>query len=136
MVFHGFSFQRSLNWLHYAAVFTTASAVYANSYECGFVFDDLSAIVSNKDVHGETSIGDLFANDYWGTPMSKVCSRDFRNILKKGPRSIHLMPTSATHYGGSLTDLSVQNKLCIRLREWEVEETGYSDGACLTSLRY
>ena len=54
-------------------MFATAAAVYSNSHDCGFVFDDLSAIVSNKDVHGETSLSEVFTNDYWGTPMSKVC---------------------------------------------------------------
>lgn len=67
------SFQSSLGWSHFAAVFAAAAAAFANTYDCGFVFDDLSAIVSNKDVHGENSLGDLFVNDYWGTPMSKVC---------------------------------------------------------------
>ncbi|XP_028967197.1 protein O-mannosyl-transferase TMTC3 [Galendromus occidentalis] len=60
-----------LFWRHYAAVFVVAAAVYANTYDCGFVFDDISAIVSNKDVHGETSLSDVFYNDYWGTPMSR-----------------------------------------------------------------
>lgn len=64
--------QKTPTWIQYATVFATAFAVYANTHDCGFVFDDLSAIVSNKDVHGETSLSDLFANDYWGTPMSKV----------------------------------------------------------------
>ncbi|KAM3926144.1 protein O-mannosyl-transferase TMTC3 [Leptodactylus fuscus] len=44
---------------------------YWNSVFCGFVFDDVSAILDNKDLHPSTPIKKLFQNDFWGTPMSE-----------------------------------------------------------------
>ncbi|XP_068132940.1 protein O-mannosyl-transferase TMTC3 [Hyperolius riggenbachi] len=44
---------------------------YWNSLYCGFVFDDVSAILDNKDLHPSTPLKKLFQNDFWGTPMSE-----------------------------------------------------------------
>lgn len=44
-----------------------------NSLSCGFVFDDVSAILDNKDLRPSTPLRNLFLNDFWGTPMSEVC---------------------------------------------------------------
>ncbi|XP_018412237.1 PREDICTED: transmembrane and TPR repeat-containing protein 3 isoform X2 [Nanorana parkeri] len=46
-------------------------ACYWNSLYCGFVFDDVSAILDNKDLHPSTPIKKVFQNDFWGTPMSE-----------------------------------------------------------------
>ncbi|XP_068951224.1 protein O-mannosyl-transferase TMTC3 [Petaurus breviceps papuanus] len=46
-------------------------ACYWNSLFCGFVFDDVSAILDNKDLHPSTPLKNLFHNDFWGTPMSE-----------------------------------------------------------------
>uniref|UniRef100_A0A671NP82 Protein O-mannosyl-transferase TMTC3 n=1 Tax=Sinocyclocheilus anshuiensis TaxID=1608454 RepID=A0A671NP82_9TELE len=45
---------------------------YWNSLFCGFVFDDVSAILDNKDLRPTTPLKNLFLNDFWGTPMSEV----------------------------------------------------------------
>jgi len=47
-------------------------ACYWNSVACGFVFDDVSAILDNKDLRPSTPLRSLFLNDFWGTPMSEV----------------------------------------------------------------
>ncbi|KAJ8261932.1 hypothetical protein GJAV_G00160150 [Gymnothorax javanicus] len=44
---------------------------YWNSLSCGFVFDDVSAILDNKDLRPTTPLRNLFLNDFWGTPMSE-----------------------------------------------------------------
>ncbi|KAJ8002718.1 hypothetical protein DPEC_G00161850 [Dallia pectoralis] len=44
---------------------------YWNSLSCGFVFDDVSAILDNKDLRPATPLSNLFLNDFWGTPMSE-----------------------------------------------------------------
>lgn len=56
----------------YIAIFTISALLYANSLFCGFVFDDLSAIVNNRDVDIESPWSNLLWNDFWGTPMSEV----------------------------------------------------------------
>lgn len=45
---------------------------YWNSLSCGFVFDDVSAILDNKDLRPSTPLRNLFLNDFWGTPMAEV----------------------------------------------------------------
>uniref|UniRef100_A0A6Q2XCA8 dolichyl-phosphate-mannose--protein mannosyltransferase n=1 Tax=Esox lucius TaxID=8010 RepID=A0A6Q2XCA8_ESOLU len=44
---------------------------YWNSLSCGFVFDDVSAILDNKDLRPATPLSNLFLNDFWGTPMAE-----------------------------------------------------------------
>ncbi|KAM7003091.1 protein O-mannosyl-transferase TMTC3 [Tautogolabrus adspersus] len=44
---------------------------YWNSLSCGFVFDDVSAILDNKDLRPSTPLRSLFLNDFWGTPMAE-----------------------------------------------------------------
>ncbi|XP_061531867.1 protein O-mannosyl-transferase TMTC3 isoform X2 [Phycodurus eques] len=46
-------------------------ACYWNSLSCGFVFDDVSAILDNKDLRPTTPLRSLFLNDFWGTPMAE-----------------------------------------------------------------
>ncbi|CAL1546804.1 unnamed protein product [Lymnaea stagnalis] len=50
---------------------TAVALIYHNVIWCGFVFDDMSAIVENKDLRPSTPFFDLFLNDFWGTPMHK-----------------------------------------------------------------
>lgn len=47
---------------------------YYNSFDCDFVFDDISAIKENRDLRPHTPISNIFFNDFWGTPMHKVSS--------------------------------------------------------------
>ena len=56
--------------------------LYSNTLGHGFVWDDSSAIVNNKDVKPEqTDLHDVWSNDYWGTPMDSVEShKSFRPL--------------------------------------------------------
>ena len=47
-----------------------ATVLYLNTLKLGFCFDDLPAIVNNKDLRSTTPWLKLFENDFWGTPMS------------------------------------------------------------------
>ncbi|XP_006818380.1 protein O-mannosyl-transferase TMTC3-like [Saccoglossus kowalevskii] len=55
--------------LYSVIVFAVVIICYLNSLQCGFVFDDVSAIKENKDLRPRTPIMHLFRNDFWGTPM-------------------------------------------------------------------
>ncbi|KAJ8315684.1 hypothetical protein KUTeg_007834 [Tegillarca granosa] len=58
------------NFPLYSAILVAVVAVcYYNSLECGFCFDDMSAIIENKDLRPRTPLMNLFWNDFWGTPM-------------------------------------------------------------------
>ncbi|XP_069485436.1 protein O-mannosyl-transferase TMTC3 [Ambystoma mexicanum] len=54
-----------------AMIAGVVTGCYWNSLSCGFVFDDVSAILDNKDLHPVTPLKNLFQNDFWGTPMSE-----------------------------------------------------------------
>ena len=59
-------------WLPSVIVCAVAAAAYWNALQCGFVFDDISAIKDNKDLRPHTPVSNLFFNDFWGTLMTKV----------------------------------------------------------------
>ncbi|XP_050441799.1 protein O-mannosyl-transferase TMTC2-like [Adelges cooleyi] len=46
-----------------------AFAVYVNTLNAGFVYDDNRAIIANEDIRSSTSGWGLWWNDFWGTPM-------------------------------------------------------------------
>nr|XP_039261705.1 protein O-mannosyl-transferase TMTC3-like isoform X1 [Styela clava] len=47
----------------------TSVILYFNTTFCGFVFDDFSAVLNNKDLDVNATWSNLLWNDYWGTPM-------------------------------------------------------------------
>jgi len=59
------------SWLLQSSLFILCLALYWNSLECEFVFDDISAIRDNKDLRSHVPLKNLLKNDFWGTSMSK-----------------------------------------------------------------
>ncbi|XP_077568465.1 protein O-mannosyl-transferase TMTC3 [Stigmatopora nigra] len=59
----------AVSWKEVLLLTTLVVACYWNSLSCGFVFDDVSAILDNKDLRPTTPLRNLFLNDFWGTPM-------------------------------------------------------------------
>ncbi|XP_064394194.1 protein O-mannosyl-transferase Tmtc2-like isoform X2 [Halichondria panicea] len=52
------------------AVAGFAAALYLNSLNGEFVFDDHEAIETNMDVRTNTPLSQVFSNDFWGQPLS------------------------------------------------------------------
>ncbi|XP_076445747.1 protein O-mannosyl-transferase TMTC3-like [Babylonia areolata] len=89
--------------VHSLILVVTTLAIYHNALDCGFVFDDMSAIVENQDLRPNTPLMDLFWNDFWGTPMNKekshksyrpLCVLTFRfnyMLSQLEPMSYHLV---------------------------------------------
>lgn len=68
--------------LYCSAVVVLSIIIYHNALDCGFVFDDMSAVRDNADLRPETPLLKLFENDFWGTPMTEVgCSYSTNRIL-------------------------------------------------------
>ncbi|XP_053362470.1 protein O-mannosyl-transferase TMTC3 [Clarias gariepinus] len=61
----------AVSWKETCLLAALVLGCYWNSLLCGFVFDDVSAILDNKDLRPSTAIQNLFRNDFWGTPMSE-----------------------------------------------------------------
>lgn len=55
------------------AIITVVSVlVYYNTFDCGFVFDDHRAILTNDDLDAsKTSLWRVFSNDFWGGSISR-----------------------------------------------------------------
>ena len=51
---------------HCALLILISILVYLNSIHGDFVHDDISAIVTNDDALGKSSIFSVFCNDFWG----------------------------------------------------------------------
>ena len=71
----GMADQKKLSPLTYHVIALISAlcgvAVYLNTLDCGFCFDDLSAITKNFDLRPEAPWSNLIWNDFWGTPMNK-----------------------------------------------------------------
>ncbi|KAH7639783.1 transmembrane and tpr repeat-containing protein 1-like [Dermatophagoides farinae] len=79
--FQSSSTSSSLTILTYSIVAIISIVCFINSLNGDFVHDDIPAIVKNGDVHGTTTIWQLFNNDFWGRPMSDVEShKSYRPI--------------------------------------------------------
>ena len=67
-----FVFRWDMKWGSCIVILVLTSACYYNSLQCGFVFDDITAVRDNKDLRPHTPLSNLLHNDFWGTPMQKV----------------------------------------------------------------
>jgi len=54
----------------FSLVVVLVSTLYYFAPSCEFTFDDLAAVVNNKDLSKSTPMSNLLWNDFWGTPMS------------------------------------------------------------------
>ena len=89
--------------IYFALILLAAFLCYHNSLDCGFVFDDMSAVRDNKDLRPEYPVFNLFWNDFWGTPMDRershksyrpLCVLTFRLnylISELDPMTYHLV---------------------------------------------
>ena len=58
--------------IHILVIVGSVFIAYHLSLDAGLVFDDQVAIVRNEDIRPNTSLLNLFKNDYWGTPLNSV----------------------------------------------------------------
>ncbi|GBM33589.1 hypothetical protein AVEN_181834-1 [Araneus ventricosus] len=73
--------------LGYALLCAGACLCYRGALECGFVFDDVSAIRENRDLRPSSPWSNLLFNDFWGTPMNK--DMGFREPIFTDSVSVH-----------------------------------------------
>lgn len=67
----------------YIFIALTSAALYVNTIFSDFVFDDVSAIVNNRDLDSEVPWSNILWNDYWGTPMSQVSTMIFDSVVSR-----------------------------------------------------
>lgn len=73
----------------HAVITSTAVINYYISLYGSFVFDDVEAIVKNKDVMPTTPLSSVFKNDFWGTSISLNSShKSYRPLTILSYRSV------------------------------------------------
>ncbi|XP_072884904.1 protein O-mannosyl-transferase TMTC4 isoform X1 [Hemitrygon akajei] len=64
-----------------AVVASLALLCFGISYDGDFVFDDSEAIINNMDLRPETSLGNLWEHDFWGTNLiSNTSHKSYRPL--------------------------------------------------------
>ena len=67
--------------LGYGIIALTSLTCYVNSLDYDLVHDDVFAIKENSDVRPDTSLYNLFMNDFWGKPMwSNTSHKSYRPL--------------------------------------------------------
>lgn len=67
--------------LGYGIIALTSLTCYMNSLDYDLVHDDVFAIKENSDVRPDTSLYNLFMNDFWGKPMwSNTSHKSYRPL--------------------------------------------------------
>lgn len=99
--------------LHYLLVATAACICYHNALECGFVFDDMSAIRDNKDLRPTTPISNLWWDDFWGTPIDKEQSHKSYRPLCVLTYRINYWFHELEPFGYHLTNIALHVLVCV-----------------------
>ncbi|XP_003699417.1 transmembrane O-mannosyltransferase targeting cadherins 2 [Megachile rotundata] len=69
-----------------------ATALYCNTLQAGFVYDDRRAILTNPDLLSSTPWSRLLENDFWGTPLNDKGSHgSYRPLCVATFRLNHLL---------------------------------------------
>ncbi|XP_052238315.1 protein O-mannosyl-transferase TMTC2-like isoform X1 [Dreissena polymorpha] len=72
-----------------------ALVLYMNTLDADFAYDDSRAIVKNQDLEPKTPIINIFYDDFWGTPLTKIASH-------KSYRPICVLSFRLNYYLGAL----------------------------------
>lgn len=94
-------------------VFIISFVVYSNSLSCGFAFDDISAIRDNKDIRPSTPILQIFANDFWGTPIRKEHSHKSYRPLTVLTFRLNYLFDELNPYGYHLVNVLIHSIVCL-----------------------
>ena len=87
--------------------------VYLNALKCGFVFDDISAVLDNKDLKPHTPWTSLFWHDFWGTPMSREHSHKSYRPLCVLTFRLNYLVHGLEPWGYHLTNIILHALVCI-----------------------
>ncbi|XP_035221458.1 protein O-mannosyl-transferase TMTC3-like [Stegodyphus dumicola] len=104
---------RSTTFCCYLLVGTAAYFCYKNALNCGFVFDDMSAIRDNKDLRPTTPFLNIFCNDFWGTPIRKEQSHKSYRPLCVLTYRVNYYFHKLQPFGYHLTNIVLHSVVCL-----------------------
>ena len=80
-------------------LFLLSLMLYFNTFDGGYVWDDRAAIISNRDVHQETTLTELLSHDFWGQNIRDTLShKSYRPVTVLSFRINHML--HGLHSGG------------------------------------
>ncbi|CAH1782005.1 unnamed protein product [Owenia fusiformis] len=101
---------------YYAIIFVTAVGCFINSYDGDFVFDDMEAILHNKDVHSGTPLSVVFSNDFWGSKIATNTShKSYRPLTVLSFRLNHYISGGLHPRGFHIANILLYGLLCCLL---------------------
>ena len=89
-----------------------AALLYINTLDCGFCFDDHSAIEYNKDLLPRTPWKNLLKDDFWGTPMSALESHKSYRPLTVATFRLNYMLHELEPLGYHLVNVLLHSAVC------------------------
>ena len=100
--------------LRQAAVFCSVigALVYLTTLDCGFCFDDHSAIELNHDLRPEAPWRRLLENDFWGSPMQDHTSHKSYRPLTVATFRLNYMLHELQPLGYHLVNVLLHSAVC------------------------
>ena len=90
-----------------------AAAVFYNSFQCGLVFDDESAVKKNKDLRSELrSWWDLLKHDFWGATLTHKDSHKSYRPLTVATFRLNYMLHELQPLGYHLVNVLLHSAVC------------------------
>ena len=89
-----------------------AALLHLNTLDCGFCFDDESAIIENSDLQPDTSWTKLLQNDFWGAPMSDSTSHKSYRPLTVATFRLNYMLHELQPLGYHLVNVLLHSAVC------------------------
>jgi len=104
--------------LSHASIVVVIVSVFCfwNSQHCEFTFDDNSAILENADIRSDTSLWNIFENDFWGTRMkSKLSHKSYRPLTVLTYRLNYLASGGYNSWSFHVVNLVLHTVNCVLL---------------------
>ncbi|XP_055381019.1 protein O-mannosyl-transferase Tmtc3 [Condylostylus longicornis] len=101
------------NYIQYFLLVAISVICYYNCCNCGFAFDDISAIRDNKDITPNVPVINLFKNDFWGTRITKEQSHKSYRPLTVLTFKINYILGKLNPFGYHLLNLFLHSFVCV-----------------------
>ena len=89
-----------------------AALLYVNTLDCGYCYDDDSAIILNRDLLPETSWSTLLEDDFWGASMTDITSHKSYRPLTVATFRLNYMLHELQPLGYHLVNVLLHSAVC------------------------
>ena len=89
-----------------------AALLYVNTLDCGYCYDDDSAIILNRDLLPETPWSKLLEDDFWGASMTDITSHKSYRPLTVATFRLNYMLHELQPLGYHLVNVLLHSAVC------------------------